>query len=71
MYNKNVKKKLGENIRKTRKKNKLLIKELCTYADVSKNTIINIERGQANCNLDTIIKISNALEISISTLFEN
>lgn len=57
--------KTGELIRKYRKKNKLTMKQLGEKINVSEQAISQYERGLRNVNLETLIKISTALNTSI------
>lgn len=56
-------------IKKIREKLSLSQEKLARLADVSNNTIINIEAGkQQNPTIDTIKKIAKALNVSIEDL---
>ena len=58
-------------IKKLREKLRLSQEKLARLADVSNNTIINIESGkQQNPTVDTIKKISKALNVSIEELIK-
>ena len=54
--------KTGELIRKYRKKKQLTMKQLGERIDVSEQAISQYERGLRNVNLETLIKIAEALE---------
>ena len=54
--------KTGELIRKYRKKKQLTMKQLGEKIDVSEQAISQYERGLRNVNLETLIKIAEALE---------
>lgn len=43
--------------------------ELCFRAGLSKNQIGNIERGEVNVTLTSVVAIANALDMDISGLF--
>ncbi|TSB46850.1 helix-turn-helix domain-containing protein [Alkalicoccobacillus porphyridii] len=60
----------GRMLRKVRSEKELSLQELSEQADVSKLTLGNIERGEANPSLTVIWKIANALNIPISTLLQ-
>ena len=55
--------KTRELIRKYRKKKQLTMKQLGEKIDVSEQAISQYERGLRNVNLETLIKIAEALEI--------
>lgn len=58
-------------IKKIRGKLGLSQEKLASFADVSNNTIINIEAGkQQNPTIDTIKKIAKALNVSIEDLIK-
>jgi transcriptional regulator with XRE-family HTH domain len=60
--------KFGENLRKLRKSKGLSQEELTFRADLSKNMVGNIERGEVNPTLTTIVTLANALEVSKAEL---
>ena len=60
--------KTGELIRKYRKKKQLTMKQLGEKIDVSEQAISQYERGLRNVNLETLIKIAEALEIPLFLL---
>ena len=63
---------LGEQIRKQRKLKKYTLEQLAEILDVSTTFIGQIERAKGVPSLETLVKIANALEISVdSLLFEN
>lgn len=63
--------KLPTIIRKLREKNGLSQEKLARLADVSNNTIVNIEAGkQKNPTIDTIRKIAKALGVSLEELLK-
>lgn len=63
-------KKFGNNLKRLRKDKGLSQELLCHKADLSKNQIGNIERGEVNVTLSTIKLIADALEINIKELFD-
>ena len=60
---------LGRRIRAIRNANGWTQEELGAKSDVSYKYIGEVERGQQNPSLDTLIKIADALEIELSDLF--
>ena len=63
---------LGKQIRKNRKLKKYTLEQLAEILDVSTTFIGQIERAKGIPSLETLVKIANALEVSIdSLLFEN
>ena len=62
---------LGKTVRKLRVKEGLSQGKLARLADVSNNTIVNIEAGkQDNPTIETIKKLANALNISANELLK-
>ena len=61
---------IGDNIKKTRKNAnpKLTQEELAEKSGVSRSTIQLYEKGQGSPSTDTLIKLANALSVSISDL---
>lgn len=60
---------LSTTVKKLREQKKLSQEKLAHLANVSNNTIVNIEAGkQKNPTLDTLKKISKALDVSINEL---
>lgn len=58
-------------IKKLREKQGLSQEKLARLADVSNNTIVNIEAGkQKNPTIDTLKKIAKALEIGVDDLIK-
>lgn len=56
-------------IKKLREKLELSQEKLARLADVSNNTIINIESGkQRNPTIDTVKKIAKALDVSVEEI---
>ena len=60
----------GEHLRTLRVNAGLSQEQLALKADVSKNQIGNIERGEVNITLVSAVSISKALEISLSKFFD-
>ena len=65
----NLKENLGKNIQKYRKLNKLTQEKLAEAVDVDINSISSIERGKYFPTPDNLVKISIALNTSLSDLF--
>ncbi len=63
-------KRLGENLRKLRLKNKLSQGDLAKKLNVDRAYISNIENGRMNPTLSTLEKIAEALGISSSELLK-
>lgn len=63
-------KKMGENLRRLRLKNKLSQGGLAKKLNVDRAYISNIENGRMNPTLSTLEKISKALGISSSELLK-
>jgi transcriptional regulator with XRE-family HTH domain len=62
---------LSQKIRELREQKSLSQEKLARFADVSNNTIVNIEAGiQKNSTIDTLRKIANALDVSIEHLIK-
>ena len=62
---------LSNNLKKLREKKGLSQDRLAKLADVANNTIIKIEQGEnINPTLDTLKKLSKALDVSIEKLVE-
>ena len=59
---------LGQNIRTRRSRNGWSQEELSDRADVSKNTISDIENGQKFARANTLVKLANALETDVYEL---
>jgi transcriptional regulator with XRE-family HTH domain len=62
---------LFKKVRKLREERGLSQEKLARLADVSNNTIVNIEAGkQANPTIDTLRKIAKALNVSLDDLID-
>lgn len=62
---------ITKNLRKLREAKELSQEKLARLADVANNTIIKIEAGKnQNPTLDTLKKISKALEVSVDELIK-
>ncbi len=65
----NIRKKLGERIRELRKSAGITQEELGEKAELSYKFIGELERGQVNVSLDSIVRIVGALGVKIGDLF--
>ncbi len=65
----NIRKKLGERLRELRKSAGITQEELGEKAELSYKFIGELERGQVNVSLDSIVRITDALEVKIGDLF--
>jgi transcriptional regulator with XRE-family HTH domain len=63
-------KNLGIRIRYLRKEKDFSQAKLGIESLIEKSTIQRIERGLMNCTVKTLLKISNALDIKYSELFD-
>ena len=63
-------KRVGETVRKLRKTSGLSQEKLAEMADMSTTYFGEIERGERNCSIDSIKKISKGLGIRMETLFQ-
>lgn len=62
---------LGKTVKKLRGKIGLSQEKLARLADVSNNTVINIEAGkQNNPTIETLKKIANALQVGVDDLIK-
>jgi transcriptional regulator with XRE-family HTH domain len=60
---------LGQVILKRRTRARMSQQELADLSEVHRPYISDIERGQRNLTITTMIRISNALKAPLSTLF--
>lgn len=65
----NLKENLGKNIQKYRKLKRITQERLAEMIDVEINSISSIERGKYFPSPDNLMKISVALQVSLSDLF--
>lgn len=61
---------IGKRIKRLRESQELSIEDLAKRAEVNKNTIVRLEKGEKKVSLDTIIKVCEELNTSITKLFE-
>jgi transcriptional regulator with XRE-family HTH domain len=64
-------KKIGNRLQELRLQKNLTQKELAFMVDVEISQITRIERGIINTSVLNLMKITNALEISMSDFFKN
>ena len=64
-----LKQKLGKNIQKYRKMNKITQEKLAEFVGVEINSISSIETGKYFPSPDNLVKIANALNTNLSDLF--
>lgn len=62
---------IGKTVKKLREKMGLSQEKLARLADVSNNTVINIEAGkQDNPTIETLKKVANALQVGVDDLIK-
>lgn len=66
-----IKKTLGDRIRDVRSGRGWSQEELADRASISRSFMGEIERGQSSATIDSLEKITNALEITLEDLFRN
>lgn len=64
-----VRKILANNVRLLRTKKRLSQEAVAELANIGQNQVSGIENENANPKLDTLIKLSKALNVKISELF--
>ena len=62
--------KIGVNIMKYRKSNKLTQEQLAEMCNISRNYYQRIESAASSCSIDTLMTIAEKLEIPLKDLFE-
>ena len=64
-------KKIAANFKRVRNKKGYSLEKVARLADLSLNTIVKIESGvNQNPTIDTLIKVSKALEIEVNDLIK-
>jgi len=63
--------KFGKRIQELRKKKGFTQEDLADLIDVDRSYMGFVERGERNPTLDKLIKIAQALKITLSKLFED
>ncbi|MBR0707996.1 helix-turn-helix transcriptional regulator [Bradyrhizobium liaoningense] len=66
-----IKRRFGQRVRDRRLSLDMSQEELASEADIRRALISEIERGEANPTLESVIRIATALRISLSDLFEH
>jgi len=67
----NSKNTIGKNIRKLRQEKGISQDRLSKFADLSLNTIVNVESGgNPNPTIGTLNKIANALDVKVDSLIK-
>ena len=61
---------IGNNISKFRRQKKLTSKELGYRCEIEKSNLIAIEKGRVNVTVQTLLKISLALDVDVKVFFE-
>lgn len=63
---------IGENIKRIRQERGISQDRLSKLADLSLNTIVNVESGvSANPTIETLSKLANALEVKVDDLLRD
>lgn len=71
MDNKTIQKIVGENIRKQRQQNHLTLEALARFLGITPGFLGLIERGNRGLSFKNLVKISEILNVSIDTFFED
>jgi transcriptional regulator with XRE-family HTH domain len=66
-----IKEKIGNRIRQLRQEKHLSQKAFADLCELDRTYISSIEKGKRNVSIINLEKIANALNITLSTLFEN
>ncbi|SFC90934.1 helix-turn-helix domain-containing protein [Clostridium uliginosum] len=67
----NLSKIIGERLRNLRKENRLSQEELATRASLHPTYIGQLERGEKNATIESLEKVTSALNVSLEDLFKN
>lgn len=70
VFNNDIEKKFGAKLAYIRKSRKLSQIKLAEIVNMNFNYIGQIERGEANVTIKTMITLANALEVELKTLFD-
>lgn len=65
-----LQRKIGQRIRNIRKECGITQQDLSSIISVNQSYIAQVEQGKKNITIDTLAKISNALEVSLSDLLQ-
>ena len=66
----NINRQLGMRIRYLREQKKMTLEDLSFEADVNKNYLSDLERGNRNPTVNVLIRIAVALGITLEELFK-
>ena len=66
-----IKKKFGETVKRLRLEKGLSQEALALEADIDRTYIPSIEKGERNVSITIIEKLAKALNVSISSMFED
>lgn len=69
MQDKEFYKQVGRRIAKHRKNLSMTQEQLGDLCDMERSTIARLETGNANATLQTLLKISNALDVPVKKFF--
>ena len=61
---------LGAQVRTARQRNRLTIADVAQLAELSPGMLSKIENGQATASLDSLVRIANALGVTVGALFK-
>jgi len=62
---------IGLRVREHRQRNQLTIADVAQLAELSTGMLSKIENGQATASLDSLVRIANALGVSVGALFKH
>ena len=60
---------IGKRIKELRNKQKLAQSQLAFDADIPRNQLIRIEKGEVNTGISTLVAIARALDVPLRDLF--
>ena len=61
---------IGERIAQLRKAKKLSQQKFSYEAEIERSYLTHVEKGKKNISIDTLVKITNALSISLKDFFD-
>ena len=62
---------IGERIAQLRKAKKLSQQKFSYEAEIERSYLTHVEKGRKNISVDTLVKITDALGISVKEFFDN
>ena len=62
---------IGERIAKLRKAKKLSQQQFSYDAEIERSYLTHVEKGRKNISVDTLVKITKALDISLKDFFDS